>query len=161
MADIIRAQDEDWALVREIRLRSLSADPQAFGQTWEKESTYDEAAWRERVQEAAWFLAVEDDTPVAVVASRHEDDSPANERELQGMWVTPAHRKSGIAQRLADAVVEWAREDGADTLTLYVGPANQPARALYSAIGFTDTGDRWQVDDEDPDAAWSKLARPL
>lgn len=161
MADIMQAQDEHWPYVREIRLRSLSTDPAAFGQSWEKESTYDEKVWRTRVHEAAWFLAVEDDTPVAVVATRHEQDSPANERELQAMWVTPAHRKSGIAQQLADAVFEWALEDGADTVTLYVGPNNAPARALYSSLGFEDTGERWQVDDEDPSSSWAKMARPL
>lgn len=161
MADILRAQDEDWTLVREIRLRSLSGDPEAFGQSWETESTYDESTWRERVQAAAWFLAVDHGTPVAVVASRHEEDSPANERELQAMWVAPEHRKGGIAQQLADAVIAWAREDGADTVTLYVGPKNQPARTLYGALGFTDTGDRWQVDDEDPGSAWTKMARSL
>ena len=42
MAEIIRAHDDDWSLVREIRLRSLSTDPAAFGQSWEKESTYED-----------------------------------------------------------------------------------------------------------------------
>lgn len=161
MADIIQAQDENWSLVREIRLRSLSADPAAFGQSWEKESTYDERVWRNRVQEAAWFLAVDDDTPVAVVASRHEQDSPANERELQAMWVSPGSRKIGIAQQLADAVFAWAKQDGADTVTLYVGPRNAPARALYDALGFTDTGERWQVDETDPEASWIKMSRAI
>lgn len=161
MVDIIQAQDDDWPLVREIRLRSLGSDPRAFGQTWERESTYDESVWRARVADAAWFLAVDDGTPVALVASRHEDDSPANERELQAMWVTPGHRKSGLAQRLADAVIDWARGDGADTVTLYVGPGNEPARGLYDALGFTDTGDRWVVDEEDPAGAWIKMARAV
>ena len=89
MADIIRAHDDDWSLVREIRLRSLSTDPAAFGQSWEKESTYDDAVWRQRVEDAAWFLAVEDGQPLAVVAVRHEADSPENERELQAMCGSP------------------------------------------------------------------------
>ncbi len=161
MAQITRAQDEHWAQVREIRLRSLSADPQAFGATWETESTYDEARWRELLTEAAWFLALEDGTPVGVVASRHEADSPEDERELQGMWVAPENRKTGLAQRLTDAVLDWAREDGASTVTLYVSPASKPAIALWESLGFTDTGDRWQVDDDDPSTTWPKFARPL
>lgn len=161
MADIIQAHDDDWSLVREIRLRSLSSDPQAFGQSWEKESAYDEAEWRSRVQEAAWFLAIDDEVPVALVASRHEEDSPANERELQAMWVSPSDRKGGIAQKLADAVFSWASADGGDTVTLYVGPTNAPARKLYDALGFTDTGDRWVLDEDDPDGAWIKMSRAL
>ncbi|UVY83871.1 GNAT family N-acetyltransferase [Brachybacterium sp. NBEC-018] len=159
MADIIRAHDDDWSLVREIRLRSLSTDPAAFGQSWEKESTYDDAVWRQRVEDAAWFLAVEDGQPLAVVAVRHEADSPENERELQAMWVTPTSRKTGLAQRLAEAVLAWAEEDGADTVTLYVGPSNVGATGLYRALGFQDTGERWQIVEDDPDGAWLKMAR--
>lgn len=159
MADIIRAHDDDWSLVREIRLRSLSTDPAAFGQSWDKESTYDDAVWEQRVQDAAWFLALEDGQPVAVVAARHEEDSPANERELQAMWVTPKSRHSGIAGKLAEAVFAWTEEDGADTVTLYVGPDNEGARHLYEALGFADTGDRWEVVEDDPDGAWLKMSR--
>ncbi|ACU84590.1 GCN5-related N-acetyltransferase [Brachybacterium faecium] len=161
MAEIIRAHDDDWSLVREIRLRSLSTNPEAFGQSWDRESTYEDKVWKKRVREAAWFLAVEDGQPVAVVAVRHEQDSPANERELQAMWVTPKSRHSGIAGKLAEAVFDWAREDDADTITLYVGPQNTGARSLYESLGFTDTGDRWEVVEDDPDGAWLKMARGL
>ncbi|WP_299300454.1 GNAT family N-acetyltransferase [uncultured Brachybacterium sp.] len=161
MADIIRAHDDDWSLVREIRLRSLSTDPAAFGQSWDKESTYEDSVWEQRVRDAAWFLAVEDGQPVAVVAVRREEDSPANERELQAMWVTPNSRHSGIAGKLAEAVFDWSREDGADTITLYVGPLNKGARALYEALGFVDTGDRWEIVEGDTDGAWLKMARGL
>lgn len=161
MVDIIRAREDDWSLVREIRLRSLSTDPEAFGQTWEHESTYDDSAWRERIEAAAWFLAVENEQPVAVVASRHEADSPENERELQAMWVTPEARKGGIAQKLAESVCSWAKEDGADTVTLYVGPENTGARKTYEALGFTDTGDRWEVVEDDPRSSWIKMSRSV
>ena len=161
MADIIRAHDDDWSLVREIRLRSLSSDPAAFGQSWDKESTYEDSVWQDRVRAAAWFLAMEEGQPVGVVAVRHEEDSPANERELQAMWVTPNSRQSGIAGKLAEAVFDWSREDGADTITLYVGPLNKGARALYEALGFVDTGDRWEIVEGDTDGAWLKMARGL
>ena len=161
MAEIIRAQDGDWSLVREIRLRSLSTDPSAFGQDWETESAYEDEVWQERVREAAWFLAVDAGQPVAVVAVRHEEDSTENERELQAMWVSPSSRHSGIAQELAEAVFGWTAQDEADTVTLYVGPDNKAAKSLYESLGFMDTGDRWEVVEDDPDAAWLKMARGL
>src|SRR5690625_5984858 len=65
------------------------------------------------------------------------------------MWVTPGSRKEGIALLLAEAVFEWAKEDGADTVTLYVGPDNTGARAVYDSLGFEDTGDRWVVVEDD------------
>lgn len=158
MVDIMRAREDDWSLVREIRLRSLSTDPAAFGQSWDKESTYDEKTWRARVSEAAWFLALEDAQPLAIVASRHEADALDNERELQAMWVAPGSRKSGLAQRLVEAVLTWAEEDGADTVTLYVGPDNTAALHAYENLGFTDTGDRWEVAEDDPKSSWIKMS---
>ena len=122
---------------------------------------YDDGEWEQRVHEAAWFLAVESDQPVGVVAARQEEDSPENERELQAMWVTPASRKSGIAQALGEAVIEWAREDGADAVTLYVGPGNEGALAVYESLGFSDTGDRWRIREDDPKSDWIKMARAL
>src|SRR5699024_6630610 len=108
-----------------------------------------------------WFLAVDAGQPVAVVAVRHEEDSTENERELQAMWVSPSSRHSGIAQELAEAVFGWTAQDEGDTVTLYVGPDNEVAKGLYESLGFKDTGDRWEVVEDDPDAAWLKLARGL
>src|SRR5690625_3281960 len=149
MAEIIRAHDDDWSLVREIRLRSLSSDPAAFGQSWDKESTYEDKVWQQRVREAAWLLARGARQPVGVGAARRAAASPGSERELQAMWVTPGSRKEGIALLLAEAVFEWEKEDGADTVTLYVGPDNTGARAVYDSLGFEDTGDRWVVVEDD------------
>ena len=66
-----------------------------------------------------------------------------------------------LAQALAQAVIDWAREDGAEAVTLYVGPRNTIAKSLYESLGFEDTGDRWQIVDDDPDGAWLKLSRGL
>lgn len=161
MPQVIRAQQGDWARVREVRLRALTADPQAFGQDWSTESAYTEEQWRERIDEAAWFLAVKDDAPIGIIITRWEADSPENEREFQGMWVQKDFRKAGVARELADSVFTWAKEDGADTVTLYVSPENMPAMSLYEDLGFSDTGERWVVQADDPDTAWIKLARPL
>lgn len=159
--EILRAQADNWMQVREIRLRALSADPKAFGQSWEKESTYDQERWLDRIERIAWFLAVEGDMPIGLVASRREEDSPENERELQAMWVQSSHRGVGVAQKLANAVFEWAKADGADTITLYVHPENRSAFSLYESLGFAKTGDIWRVVEDDPGADWVKMARPL
>lgn len=160
MTTIVRATPDSWNKVREIRLRALTSDPQAFGQSWEQESNYTEKDWVARLDEAVWFLAVDDtNTPIGVVASRHEADSPQNERELQAMWVAPDNRGEGVAKKLIDAVVAWAAEDGADTVTLFIGPRSTRARDIYEMSGFTDTGDRWDVGGDND--AWIKMARSI
>lgn len=161
MTDIVHATREHWSQVREIRLRALSADPAAFGQSWDTESAYDESRWIDRVESVAWFLALDDGSPVGVVASRHESDAPESERELQAMWVQSDFRRRGLAQELAEAVFEWARGDGASSVALYIHPGNQSAITLYEGLGFSDTGSRWKVDEDDPTSDWIKMARAL
>jgi GNAT superfamily N-acetyltransferase len=36
----------------------------------------------------------------------------------------------------SDALEEWARQDGAERLTLWVAQSNEPARSLYHSHGF-------------------------
>lgn len=160
MPEIIRAQVEHWPLVREIRLRALSADPAAFCQTWDAESQYPKERWLNRVRAVAWFLALDDGEPVGVVASRREADSPEDERELQSLWVHADYRGQGTAQELANAVFEWARADGATVVTLFVDPFNTAAISLYEQLGFVDSGARWPID-SDPAHSWIKMARDL
>ena len=46
-------------------------------------------------------------------------------------------------------------------MALYVHPSSKNAIALYETLGFEDTGTRWKVDDDNPDADWNKMARAL
>jgi ribosomal protein S18 acetylase RimI-like enzyme len=52
------------------------------------------------------------------------------------MWVAPAARGSGLADRLIDAVVDWARANEASEVTLGVTPGNDRARRVYLRYGF-------------------------
>ena len=50
----------------------------------------------------------------------------------------PAQRRRGLARRLIGALAAWAREEGAEGLSLQVEASNTPARALYTGFGFTE-----------------------
>lgn len=64
--------------------------------------------------------------------------------ENAGRWVAinavetaPAARRRGLAKLVMDALLEWAEEQGATDALLEVTPSNEPAVALYGALGFT------------------------
>ena len=59
---------------------------------------------------------------------------------LFSMYVDAAHRGSGLAQRLIEAVIAGAREAGALVLQLSVAAGNAPAQRLYRRMGFTVYG---------------------
>ena len=58
--------------------------------------------------------------------------------ELQRIAVDPAHRRSGVATALLDAVVVAARDAGADCLLLEVRADNAGAVAFYAHHGFAE-----------------------
>jgi ribosomal protein S18 acetylase RimI-like enzyme len=59
---------------------------------------------------------------------------------LYDLYVDPVARGSGAAKALMLAAVERARRDGKARMELQTARSNQPARALYAALG-------WQLDE--------------
>jgi ribosomal-protein-alanine N-acetyltransferase len=62
--------------------------------------------------------------------------------ELQRIAVGSAHRRTGLASDLLDAVVGLARDGGADRLLLEVREDNHGAIAFYAARGFVEVDRR-------------------
>jgi ribosomal protein S18 acetylase RimI-like enzyme len=146
---IRRLRAADWALLRDVRLRSLADAPSAFGSTHERELRFDEAKWRERADTSAWFLAADGDDDgegaLGIVAGYHDPASPVGQRHLLAMWVAPAARGTGLARDLVEIVITWAREDGATEVTLGVADGNDRAQALYEKCGFVSTRERFAM----------------
>lgn len=142
-----RASAADHALVREVRLRALREDPDAFGSTLAREKDRTPEAWAAFAgrAHAATFLALLDGRPVGIVAGSPYRP-PSTKIGLFGMWVAPEVRERGVGGRLADAVIAWARDAGHARLYLDVGDANEGAIRLYASRGFVPTGLTGSVD---------------
>jgi ribosomal protein S18 acetylase RimI-like enzyme len=138
---IDRVGPEAWSRLRGVRLRALGDAPDAFWSTTEGESRLAVDVWRRRLArpDAATFLAVRDgvDVGLAIGAPHHVHPSDAG---LYSVWVAPAVRGSGVADRLITAVVDWARAAGHPRIRLDVADANRRAVALYARLGFARTG---------------------
>lgn len=64
---------------------------------------------------------------------------------LQRIAVDPDHGGRGLGTDLLRAAVSWARRRGARGMTLNVREQSMPARRLYEAGGFHDTGVRLEI----------------
>jgi len=60
--------------------------------------------------------------------------------QVQGVWVAPELRGSGLGTAGTAAVVELARRYVAPVVSLYVNSFNAPARRAYEKVGFTRIG---------------------
>ncbi len=146
---IRRIRADEWRLWRDVRLRMLREEASHFGTRWEDASREPDERWQAWTEEAArgdtrvLFAAEQGGRVVGVVGAFLRVDP--REAQLISMWVDPATRGQGIAERLIRAVAEWARSRGCDDVYLFVQEPNVRARRLYERAGFQPTGDRERV----------------
>ncbi|WP_432541241.1 GNAT family N-acetyltransferase [Kineococcus sp. SYSU DK002] len=60
--------------------------------------------------------------------------------QVQGVWVPPHRRGEGLSEPGMAAVVEAARADGVQHVSLYVNDYNARALAAYRRVGFREVG---------------------
>jgi GNAT superfamily N-acetyltransferase len=134
----------DLALYKRLRLTALQTDPDAFGSNYAREVEFDDPTWLSRMSgfEGRIGVIFVDDVDghatgiVGIGFSGRPDDT-----QLWGMWVAPGSRRTGAAQRLVEAAIQWSREQHARTITLWVVRSNDVAVALYKRNQFAATGD--------------------
>lgn len=135
-----RAVTGDEVTLRSLRLQALTDQPDAFGSTHQRELARTTPDWFRWIDPGPSFiLEVTEGEASGIVAGSH-DGADASTVQLLAMWVHPLARRTGAADLLVEAVLEWARSELADTATLWVTEGNWSAIRLYQRNGFTLTG---------------------
>jgi ribosomal protein S18 acetylase RimI-like enzyme len=139
--------EEDWRELRALRLEMLQDTPLAYGETFEHASRQSESDWRLRGRRGQdpWqssFVAI-DDASMRWVGIMGGFIPTTGSPLLVGVYVAPDFRgrDAGVADRLLQAVEDWAR-GFSDTLRLEVHERNPRAIRFYERHGFADTGRR-------------------
>jgi ribosomal protein S18 acetylase RimI-like enzyme len=138
-AVIRRVDAADWERLRDVRLRALASDPQAFLETQEHARQLPEAHWRERAMPSeaqATFVEERDGRFAAMVAAFVANDPET--AHLVSMWVAPEIRGTGVAVQLVQQVLNWAREQKRTRVVLSVEDGNEAAARLYVKCGFVE-----------------------
>jgi GNAT superfamily N-acetyltransferase len=134
---IRRLTPDEWQVFRQVRLAALQEAPYAFGSTYERESVADERSWRERLANRTQLVAEIEGGVAGMAAGIRSDESSA---ALISMWVAPPARGKGVGARLVNAVLDWAEQEGYDSVSLWVTDGNVVAERLYERCGFARTG---------------------
>lgn len=124
---------------RRVRLDALRLHPEAFAALYEDEAVLGVAQFAERlaVPGLTRFGAFAEQEMVGLVGLRIPNESKVRHKaHLFSMYVAAGHRRTGLAERLVQAVIGAAREGGALVLHLSVTVGNVSAHRLYNRLGF-------------------------
>lgn len=143
--DIREVRPEEWRSLKDLRLRALETDPDAFGSTFAEERVKPVTAWQEWAAEG-WGLGAQT-TLVALVGDRWLGmgvcivaEAEPRSATVYAMWVYPAARRQGIGEELLQELIKWASFKNAEELLLAVTEGNTAAMNLYERDGFMSTG---------------------
>jgi GNAT superfamily N-acetyltransferase len=154
--ELTQPVEDDWQLVRELRLRMVLDTPIAFLETDDQVRAVTEDEWRARIARSRGpgntrYVAVAPDGrwvgSMSCFVTDGEppyltDPQPGPPRaNLVGVFVDPVWRgDAGVTDALLAAVCDWVRRQGIGRLHLHVGDANTRARRSYAKRGFRETG---------------------
>ncbi|MDC8756926.1 GNAT family N-acetyltransferase [Janthinobacterium fluminis] len=130
------SNEDDWEILKTIRLASLLDTPSAFGVSYAALVDNDEAQWRQRASartQPEFFFAIREGEAVGLIGGGVDSSGQYN---LIAMWVHPDYRGSEAAGRLVDAVKARAIAAGHVRVILSVSPDNLRAASFYRRQGF-------------------------
>lgn len=130
---------EDVDEFRRVRLDALRLHPEAFLASYEDECVLDRVQFAERLATPGLtrFGAFAHEEMVGLVGLRVPNGAKVRHKaHLFSMYVANGHRRSGLADRLVQAVINAAGQTGALVLQLTVTAGNSPAQRLYARMGF-------------------------
>lgn len=131
---------DDVSAYRDIRLEALRDSPEAFGSSFEAEDAQPERWFADRLGSTTVLGAFSGPMLVGIAGfAVQQGQKRAHKGMLWGMYVRPAARKSGVGQRLIEAILDLARGH-VELIQLSVVQENAAARRLYARLGFVDYG---------------------
>jgi ribosomal protein S18 acetylase RimI-like enzyme len=132
--------EDDWEVLRRIRLMALTDAPAAFETLLADAVAWTDQRWRERARgspTSRLFMAYRDDHPAGMAGIYAEDDGSA---EVISVWVLPEQRRQGVARALIAAAIDFTVAAGLSPVHIWVAEGNTAARRLYETLAFRVTG---------------------
>jgi ribosomal protein S18 acetylase RimI-like enzyme len=131
----------------ELRLEALRGEPLAFGKTVAEHEAVPMEHVAEQVREkpenAFTLGAFDGQRLIGIVTFLRESAMKRRHKgHIVGVYVTPAHRRKGVADALMAGLIEKVRRDCMDLelLALSVAAHNGEAARLYRRFGFISYG---------------------
>jgi ribosomal protein S18 acetylase RimI-like enzyme len=145
MITIREATEEDRLFLKAMIWEAIMASPSLVSEMGlEKLRQHEEESWNKwsPASEPAFIALDNDGRKLGAISLRaHEQEDEKITGWRFGIGVEAEARGWRIGWQLIERALAFSRATGARYLTLFVDPANIPARALYSKMGFIEMGE--------------------
>jgi ribosomal protein S18 acetylase RimI-like enzyme len=138
--EVRRVDASLWKTYRGVRLAMLLDTPRAYGSTFAREVALSDQQWQDRMAQSTSWLAISGELPVGAVTLYRFPEQAPDEACLVAMWVAPHARGTGVADALARALLDHAKQRRLRRVTLDVADENTAAIRFYERMGFVRTG---------------------
>jgi GNAT superfamily N-acetyltransferase len=132
---------DDWARLRDIRLRSLEESPEAFGADYEVVSKFEEHQWREVFTRLSYVVTQLDGKDISIMSIENLDGDFGATCWIGGCWTDPAYRGLGALRSMFNFLDLHAKSRGWMKQGLGVWIDNFSAIAAYEKLGFVAMGE--------------------
>ena len=130
----------EWARLRDIRLKALIDCPHAFGGTYENESVFDEERWRLEFAKQAFVVASVDGIDSAMMYVENLKGDFNATCWVGGCWSDPDFRGVGLMRVMFEFLDKQATARDWSVQGLGVCTDNELAISAYEKIGFVEVG---------------------
>lgn len=131
---------------RELRLKALQTNPEAFGSSYVESVKQPLEFFRNRISEPdsdnVIYVAEEDDKLIGMIGFlRYERIKMKHRADIWGVYVDVPARGKGVARQLMQHIIDHARQiKGLRQILLGVVTSNTRALRLYESFGFVIWG---------------------
>jgi ribosomal protein S18 acetylase RimI-like enzyme len=140
--EIVGLRPDLWEKYKEIRLKGLREDPQAFGRSYDEEVIFPKEKWIERSGNPYNFMAMENDIPLGTAGVFFVDEAREKVANIVGVFVAKEARGKNIGSLLIGAVLNKLRQEKEiQKVRLSVNKDQEAAIGLYRKFGFEVVGE--------------------
>ena len=131
---------DEWARLRDIRLKALIDSPHAFGGTYEDESVFDEDRWRLEFAKQAFVIASVDGVDAGMMYVETLVGDFGATCWIGGCWSNPDFRGVGLMRAMFEFLDTQAASRDWLIQGLGVWTDNDVAISAYEKLGFVEMG---------------------
>lgn len=144
VVSVHRLTSDEWQVLKDLRVRSLTDSPDALLGDLEIERDLREGYWRAVIEHNAWVVASIGARKRAIGLAKLnlvEDEAYA-----ESLWVAPLYRRNGAARLLVAEIEKIAVEKGVTQLHSWILVENRTARKGILKLGFRSTLERQLIE---------------